>query len=74
MIREAQLNPDRDLTRTDLTFLRRIAENMSKMSASIDKVATAMRSSKVEQSVNKVADKLGTINTSLGRLAAAIKK
>ena len=72
--KQAQLNPDRDLTRVDLTYLRRISEEMAKNNAPIAKIASSLSEiAKSSDALEKIATKLGEINSSLKEIKGKIK-
>lgn len=74
-IKEAQLNPERDLTRVDLTYLRRLSEEMSKATKSIEKIPSSLSDfSKVIQPLNTIASKLSDINSTLKEMKSELKK
>ena len=68
-------NPYLDLTRLDLTFLRRMAENMAKASGSLDKMSgSSSELSKMNTGIRLIATKLGDINGSIKELQAAVRQ
>ena len=73
-IKQAQLNPERDLTRVDLTYLRRISEEIAKNRTPIDKITTSLAGiSKISDVLDKISTKLGDINSSLKEIKSKIK-
>ena len=73
-IKKAQLNPERDLTRVDLTYLRRISEEIAKNNPQIEKIATALSElSKLNTSLDHISSKLGDLNSTLKDIKGKIK-
>jgi len=72
--REAQLNPERDLTRVELTSFRRIAENMVKLNATLNKIASTLGAvNKTNSALGKIASEVSSVNSSLKQIATAVK-
>ena len=73
-LKRAQLNPERDLTRTDLTYLRRIAENIAKNNSEFGKMNTSLGGlSKLSSEINKIASELKSLNSTLLQVSTGIK-
>ncbi len=72
--KKAQLNPDRDLTRVDLTYLRRISEEIAKNNPQITKMTSSLSEiAKSSDALEKIATRLGDINSTLKEIKSKIK-
>ena len=74
-VKQAQLNPDRDLNRVDLTYLRRISEELSKSGKSLEKIPSELSDiSKIGPALSSIASKLSDINSTLKEMKSELKR
>jgi len=74
LFKKAQLNSDRDLTRVDLTYLRRISEEIAKNNPQITKMTGSLSEiAKSSDALEKIAARLGDINSTLKEIKSKIK-
>ena len=73
-VKKAQMNPERDLTRVDLTYLRRISEELSKSGKSLEKIPSELSDiSKIGPAMSSIASKLSDINSTLKEIKSELK-
>lgn len=71
---QAQLNPDRDLSRADLTSLRRISEEMAATKAAIQKIPTELSElSEITAALKTIASKISDNTSALKEIRSKLK-